>query len=124
MCSPCKRHHGVPLAETQQALRKIQRLRLQCKKFRLYVQPYIHRHLIVARAACVDLLAEISKFFREAAFHRHVHILVCLENGERPLLELLQHFAKCFLHQFRFVSRYYRRDERHFRKHLHVRGSA
>ena len=77
------------MTERTELGRQLQELRLRRENRVLHVQAHVNRHLIVAAAARVDLLAEVAKLLRQHPLDRHVHVLIVDANlklaGRREL---------------------------------------
>ena len=95
-------------------------LPLKTMQLVLDVQTHVHRHLVVAAPARVDLLAEVAQRLRETALHGHVHVLVRLLNREITRLCGHDDLRERGAHASRLVLRDNGRRDGHFRQHRHM----
>ena len=119
---PDERHDARLFPERAQRLRERGELPLQRQDLAFHVQADVHRNLVVARAARVDLLAQVAEFLREGAFDGHVDVLILDADLERrradDLAQRLAHGRRLLLGEDGFLQ------PRHLREHRHVRGGA
>ena len=64
------------VSERAELGRKLEEFRLRREDRVLHVEPHVHRDLVVAAAAGVDLLPEVAELLREKTLDRHVDVLV------------------------------------------------
>ena len=111
------RHAVVDLAEVDECRREVRQLPFEAQELVLDVEAHVHRNLVVAAAARVDLLAEVAQRLRQARLHGHVDILVLLAHDEEAVGH---HVRKRGAHARGLLLRHDGRGDGHLRKHRHV----
>ena len=114
MSSAHKRNRAPLCAEFRERFRKLHRFSLSRENLVFHVKANIHRHLIVARAARVNLLAEIAKALCKNALNCHVNILIIHANFKLTLHRFGGHRAESLAN---FCSLRFR-DDRLWKLHL------